>query len=589
MEKKKNNAKKFAIVLLIFLIVIVAVIYFLLSEVLFNNKKDNNSISKSNSDSIVENKTEAVQAETKSVVSENEFAVKDNNLSKFDLNFLKLENEKENKIYSPLSIKYAFKMLEEATTGEAYEQINSIIDAYNLTEYKSNENMALANAFFIKDLYKDNIKENYINALKTKYNADIEFDSFSNAQKINSWVNNHTLKLIPNLLGDSDVKELKFALVNALGIDMEWNHKFLKYEYEDDKNITYYTEYNHARIPTENYAFGWNADETIFSKKFDETQKVASMKVYASLNNYDPIKELGEEKIRQLAYNDFKDWALGNGKYSDEYNNGKNETEFFENDFSEEGIKKAFDKWFDKNLTTYSEEESKGYIESLKENYGKVDYSTDFSIYVDDDVKVFAKDLKEYNNTTLQYIGIMPIKENLDNYINHTTNEEILNTISKLKDLKLENFKDGYLTYIHGYIPKFNFEYELDLQNDLKKMGVTNVFEQGKANLTKMTDDEDIFIGAVKHKANIEFTQDGIKAAAATLVGGLGAGDWYDYYLEMPTDDIDISFDKPYMFLIRDKATGETWFVGTVYEPLDIEDETSEFISNAWEEVEENE
>ena len=170
----------------------------------------------------------------------------------------------------------------------------------------------------------------------------------------------------------------------------------------------------------------------------------------------------------------------------------------------------------------------------------------------------------------------MPIKEDLAQYIEDNSNEDILETIGKLKELKLENFKEGYLTYIHGYIPKFDFEYDLDLQNDLEKLGVTDVFEKGKANLTKMTDDKSVFIGKIKHKANIEFTQDGIKAAAATMVGGMGAGDWYDYFLEMPTEEIDITFDKPYMFLIRDKETKETWFVGTVYEPLDAEKETNE-------------
>ena len=29
-----------------------------------------------------------------------------------------------------------------------------------------------------------------------------------------------------------------------------------------------------------------------------------------------------------------------------------------------------------------------------------------------------------------------------------------------------------------------------------------------------------------------------------------------------------MTFDRPYMFLIRDKENGEVWFVGTVYEPL---------------------
>ena len=524
------------------------------------------------------------QSEKKDFSAVNEYALTDNDFSKFDFSFLKFENEKKNKIYSPLSIKYTFKMLEEAATGDSKMQIASIINTYKLTEYKSNSNMAFANAFFIKDIYKDNIKQDYIDTLKTKYNAEIQFDSFTDAKNINRWVKNNTLDLIPDLLDDSDVGQLNLALVNALGIDMEWNHKFLKYYYEDDENITSNVEYYHAKLPDKEWVFNWTADEILFDKKFDENQHVSSMKVYASLNNYDAVKDLGEENIRNTVYKDFRDWALGIGNYT-EYN-GKND-EIFNNDFSDSNIKKVFDDWFDTGTTSYWDGNGKSYIDELNENYGRVDYSTDFSIYVDDNVKVFAKDLDEYDGTTLQYIGIMPKKDNLNDYIKNTEYDDIKNLISNLKELKRENFKDGYLTYIHGYIPKFNFEYELNLKEDLKKMGIIDVFEEGKSNLSNMTDDNSLYIDSAKHKANIEFTQDGIKAAAATMVGGAGAGDWYDYFFEMPTEDIDITFDKPYMFLIRDKKTGETWFVGTVYEPLDASEETGE-ITDAWEDREDN-
>ena len=541
------------------------------------NKKNAENLNKN---SIIDVK----QAENQEFSTPNEYALTDNYFSKFDFSFLKFENQKENKIYSPLSIKYTFKMLEEATTGDAEKQISSIINTYQLTEYKSNSKMALANAFFIRDSYKNNIKQDYINTLKTKYNADIEFDSFSNAKKINNWVKNHTLNLIPDLLEDSDVSNLNLALVNALGIDLEWNHKFLKSDYEDDENIKYSVEYYHEKLPNETWSFNWIADEVLYNKKFDDNQSVSSMKVYASLNNYDIVKELGNDKIRERVYLDFKDWALGEGNYT-EYN-GRDD-EIFNNDLSDSNIKKVFDKWFDTGTTSLWEGDGKSYIDELNENYGRVDYSTDFSIYVDDDVKVFSKDLEETDGTTLEYIGIMPIKQELNSFIDSTDFTNINNYIKNLKELKKENFKDGYLTYIHGYIPKFSFEYELNLKEDLKKMGVTDVFEEEKANLTKMTDDSSMYIESAKHKANIEFTQDGIKAAAATMVGGAGAGDWYDYFFEMPTEEIDITFDKPYMFLIRDKKTGETWFVGTVYEPLDASEETNE-IFDVWEDREEN-
>ena len=89
-----------------------------------------------------------------------------------------------------------------------------------------------------------------------------------------------------------------------------------------------------------------------------------------------------------------------------------------------------------------------------------------------------------------------------------------------------------------------------------------------------MTDVQDSYISSAIHKAKIEFTQDGIKAAAATMYGGKGGGGDYDYFFDVPVETIDITFDKPYMFLIRDVETGEIWFTGTVYEPKKWEDDS---------------
>ena len=63
-------------------------------------------------------------------------------VSEFELLFLKLENQKENKIYSPLSIKYALKMLEDGTNGESKEQISKLLGKTSLTKYVSNKNLS---------------------------------------------------------------------------------------------------------------------------------------------------------------------------------------------------------------------------------------------------------------------------------------------------------------------------------------------------------------------------------------------------------------------------------------------------------------
>lgn len=475
----------------------------------------------------------------------------DNKISDLNFSFLQLENKKENKIYSPLSIKYSLVMLEAGAAGDSKLQISNLIENLNLTKYKSNNNMSLANALFIRDSFKDGVKKDYTNTLATEYNAEVIFDSFKTAKNINSWVNKKTLKLIPNIINNIDQNN-NFLLINALGIDMEWKNKFLQEEEG-------YWKHEHEN-------FGWPYVTQVMMNEFGEKNKeVSGMRIEASINNYDIVKELGEASIKETVGKEYRKWAKDLTEDDWEYEDN------FDGDLTDENI--------DKKLEEYlygDNEDGSGYIAEIDANYKRVGSSTDFSLYVDDSVKVFAKDLKKYNGTTLQYIGIMPVSEKLDSYIKNTNETKINDLISKLKEIKSENFKEGVATQITGYIPKFKFEYELKLKEDLKTLGITNVFEQGKANLINISDIEDVYIDQAIHKANIEFTQDGIKAAAATLMYGGGGGGTFNYIYDIPVEEIDLTFDKPYMFLIRDKATGEIWFVGTVYEPLSWEEEPQE-------------
>ena len=464
------------------------------------------------------------------------YALKSNSLEDFDLRFLQLENEKKNKIYSPLSIKYALAMLNEGTEGESKEQISNLIGDYKPNKYVNSANMSLANVLFIRDTYKESVKENFVNRLKTKYNADVEYDSFTSAKKMNSWISEKTLKLIKDMMDDSSVSYLDFALINAVAIDMDWEDKFLEHQYST-------ANYMHEK-------YTWSAPMNLLSNEFEGVEnKISGMGIIASVNNYDIVNTLGEDNIRKTVEDEFR-------KYLKEDTEG-NASYYLEGKDLETAVKEYLDI----------------YMKEIKENYKSIDKNTDFYVYQDERVKSFAKDLKEYDGTTLQYVAIMP-EENLDKYINNITAEEINKIIGNLKDInKRENFKEGVITQIVGYIPKFKFDYDLNLIKDLNDMGVKDVFDKEKANLKGITDDENVYISQAKHKANIEFTQEGIKASAATFIGGAGAGDMFDYLYDVPVEKIDLTFDKPYMFIIRNKETGEVWFAGTVYEPLSLEDE----------------
>lgn len=86
-----------------------------------------------------------------------------------------------------------------------------------------------------------------------------------------------------------------------------------------------------------------------------------------------------------------------------------------------------------------------------------------------------------------------------------------------------------------------------------------------------MITDKNAYIDDSIHKINIEFSNDGIKAAAATAVGGkCTARCGFEHLYQVPIEEIDLTFDNLYMFLIRDKANGEIWFTGIVYNPVKI-------------------
>lgn len=501
-----------------FLLVIVAVMMLMTACVLyvtlFGDKKADNKQTTNTSDN-------------KKYLS---YKMKGNSLEDFDLYFLQLENGKTNKLYSPLSIKYALEMLAEGANGNTKEQLTSVLGSYTAKKYPNNKNMTFANALFIKDSYKDAVKDDFTKNLQQKFNATVFYDSFKTPDQVNSFVKKNTLNLIDHLV--DDISENDFLLINALAIDMEWVNKIKPV---DDP---YSVSYLHEKYS--NYVEPLTADGYHQTNFKGMDKQVAATDFDVTANKYDIIKALGEDKIRETIAKEYEKWM----KDPDSEKCG--------NEGPTEQVVNSF-------------------VKDLKTNYKQYDNSTDFNYYVDEDVKVFAKDLKTYDGITLQYVGIMPDKKELDEYIKDIKAEDLNKIISNIKDTKYESFEEGVITNVHGSVPIFKFDYELKLLNDLKNLGITDVFDLEKADLSNLTSSK-AFIDNAVHKANIDFSNDGIKAAAATEMGGYGAGDCgFDYFFDVPVVEIDLTFDKPYMFMVRDKDTGEIWFMGTVYEPTTAE------------------
>lgn len=89
-------------------------------------------------------------------------------------------------------------------------------------------------------------------------------------------------------------------------------------------------------------------------------------------------------------------------------------------------------------------------------------------------------------------------------------------------------------------------------------MGMPLAF-YGGADFSGMTGNRDLFIADVVHKAFVSVDEAGTEAAAATAV--------VMELTAVPETPVEVTVDRPFVFLIRDIETDTILFVGCVVNP----------------------
>jgi serpin B len=110
-------------------------------------------------------------------------------------------------------------------------------------------------------------------------------------------------------------------------------------------------------------------------------------------------------------------------------------------------------------------------------------------------------------------------------------------------------------------LPRFKTTIGYDLTATLAAMGMPKAFSRSEADFSRMTEAERLVIGVVVHKAFVEVNEQGTEAAAATGVGMKLAA--------APVRDEPKVFNAnhPFLFVIRDTATGSVLFLGRLATP----------------------
>jgi len=106
------------------------------------------------------------------------------------------------------------------------------------------------------------------------------------------------------------------------------------------------------------------------------------------------------------------------------------------------------------------------------------------------------------------------------------------------------------------YIPRFHISWDKKLNETLAGLGMPSAFEDLTADFSRISDDANLVIQSVVHKAFVDVNEEGTEAAAAT---GVGVG-----ITSLPPS---FRADHPFLFLIRDHVTGAVLFLGRVVDP----------------------
>jgi len=107
-------------------------------------------------------------------------------------------------------------------------------------------------------------------------------------------------------------------------------------------------------------------------------------------------------------------------------------------------------------------------------------------------------------------------------------------------------------------MPRFEFEPSFSLKEALAAMGMPVAFSGG-ADFSGMTGNRDLFIADVIHKAFVSVDEAGTEAAAATAV--------VMKLTALPGTPVEVTLDRPFVFLIHDIETGTILFVGRMVAP----------------------
>ena len=164
--------------------------------------------------------------------------------------------------------------------------------------------------------------------------------------------------------------------------------------------------------------------------------------------------------------------------------------------------------------------------------------------------------MKYYEGNKYAFMAILPLDSSIS----------INDYVTGLSDDAFENFyKNMYYTEVDTVTPAFTFDYSINMNKMLQKLGMKKAFNIDAEFLTMLDPDCDtsniaLYVGSVIQKTHIELDEKGTKAAAVTVI---------DMKCEATAVEPvkirnEVILDRPFAFAIVDTESGTPVFAGIV-------------------------
>jgi len=159
--------------------------------------------------------------------------------------------------------------------------------------------------------------------------------------------------------------------------------------------------------------------------------------------------------------------------------------------------------------------------------------------------------LLPYKDERLAFIALLPEGE-LSEYVSSLTGEKLLSAVQSAKE-----------EFAHLRLPKFDFEYDRSMTEDLIALGLSPAFDPDLANFIPMGSgpNGELYLSEVYQKVKIIVDEEGTEAAAVTEAAATE-----EAAMEEPTR---IFFDRPFLYAVVEKDTGLPLFMGAYDMPIE--------------------